>query len=70
MRTDRESPHARVIGERDRDRRAGAALGAVQVNEVPHGGKMRRVLPERGGEGGLEGGGEGGLEGGGPVRVE
>jgi hypothetical protein len=34
----------------------------MQVNEVPHGCKMRRVLPERGGESRLEGGGTVGVE--------
>jgi hypothetical protein len=55
MWTDVECAYARVIGQGDGDGRGLAALGAMQIDEVTDGGKVRGILGERGEERSLEG---------------
>lgn len=54
-------PHAereaRIGRQRHRDRRPLAAGVGVVVNEVAHGAEVRRILGQRGGDGGFERGG-------------
>ena len=55
MRTDGQITHARIVGQRHGDGRGCAALGAVQIDEVAHGGEVHGLLGEGGEDGRLEG---------------
>ena len=57
-----ECAHARIIGQMHRDRRACAAPGAMLIDEVAHGGQVRGVLGERGGQRRLQSRGAVGIE--------
>jgi hypothetical protein len=60
--TDGEIAHARIVGQGHGDERGCPALGAVQVDEVAHGGEVHGVLGERGDDGRIEGCGAVGIE--------
>ena len=62
MRTDGEIAHARILGQRHGDGRGCPALGAVQIDEVAHGGQMHGILGEGGGDGRIERCGAVGIE--------
>ena len=55
MRTDGEIAHARIVGQGHGDGRGCPALGAVQIDEVAHGGEVHGILGDGGGDGRLEG---------------
>jgi hypothetical protein len=51
VRANTQVAHARIIRQMHRDRRPSAASGAMLIDEVAYGGKVRGVLGERGAQG-------------------